>query len=737
MSKFPFYKQHDSMDCGPASLRMVAKFYGKNFPQQVLHDKCHITRNGVSLLGISEAAESIGFRTKGVKLTWEQLCEEVNFPCIVHWRQNHFVVVYKIKRTGRYRNNNIVCVSDPAHGLIEYSEDEFKKMWLSSKEEGFDTGVALLLEPSPSFYQEDDGGEEKSKKLQFKYLLSYLYPYKRYFVQILLAMLTGSVISLIFPFLTQSVVDYGINNGNINFVLMILIAQMMLVFGQTANDLIRSWLMLHVTTRISISFISDFLNKLMRLPISFFDTKMVGDIMQRIGDNSRIQSFLTGSLLSIAISIITFIVYSVIMASYNIAILGVFMLGSVLYLGWIVLFLKYRRVLDYKRFQESSVNQSNLVQLVTGMQEIKLNNCEKQKRWEWERIQARLFKVSIKVMALGQTQQVGGLFIDQAKNITISFIAAKSVIEGEMTLGMMMAMQYILGQLNAPIMQFIGFTQAAQDAKISLERLGEIYDKDDEEPESENKIKDIPKNKDIEFKNVSFSYNSSEVVLEDINLKIQAGKVTAIVGTSGSGKTTLLKLMLGFYKPVKGDLQLGGLPLSGYSDSSWRRQCGVVMQEGFIFSDTIANNISIVDEIPDREKLLYATKIANIEEYIDSLPLRYNTKIGAEGNGLSSGQKQRLLIARAVYKEPEYIIFDEATNSLDSNNEKVIMNNMREFFKNKTVVIVAHRLSTVKNADNIVVLEKGKIAESGTHTELIDRKGLYFNLVKDQLELGN
>lgn len=727
------------MDCGPACLRMIAKFYGKNYQQQSLHERCNITKQGVSLLAISDAAEFVGFRTKGVKITWEQLVNEVNLPCIVHWRQNHFVVVYKIKQKGRYKHDNLVCVSDPACGLIEYRESEFKKMWLSDVEEGFDTGIALLLEPTPQFYQdnEDSTFNENNGRLKFRFLLGYLYPYKKYFFQIFLAMITGSIISLIFPFLTQSVVDNGINNSNISFVLMILVAQMMLIFGQTANELIRSWLMLHVTTRISISFISDFLSKLMRLPISYFDTKMVGDIMQRIGDNSRIQSFLTGSLLSIAIALITFIVYSCVMASYSFTILGIFLLGSVLYVGWVILFLKYRRVLDYKRFQESSANQSNLVQLVTGMQEIKLNNCEKRKRWEWERIQARLYKISIKVMALGQTQQVGGLFIDQIKNVLISYIAAKLVIEGDMTLGMMMAMQYIVGQLNAPVAQFISFTQAAQDAKISIERLGEIYDKEDEEPINGNKIKDIPKNNSVEFKGVSFSYNGSETVIDDINLMIEAGKITAIVGASGSGKTTLLKLILGFYKAQKGEILLGGLPLSNFSDSSWRKSCGIVMQEGFIFSDSIVNNICIADDTPDNEKLLHATRIANIDSFINSLPLRYSTKIGAEGNGLSSGQKQRLLIARAVYKEPDFIIFDEATNALDANNEKVIMDNMRQFFENKTVVIVAHRLSTVKNADKIVVLNKGKIEEQGTHHELVSKKGMYYNLVKDQLELGN
>ena len=552
-------------------------------------------------------------------------------------------------------------------------------------------------------------------------------------------MLTGSIVSLIFPFITQSVVDYGINNSNLNFIIAALIAQVVLTLGQTANGLIQSWLSLHVTTRISIAFISEFLSKLMRLPISFFDAKMLGDIMQRIGDNGRIQSFLTGTLISIVFSFFTFIIYGCIMASYHAGILAIFLTGSILYALWVTVFLKQRRKLDYKRFQQAADNQSNIVQLINGMQEIKLSNCERQKRWDWERIQAKLFKISIKSMSLGQAQQVGGLFIDQTKNVMVSFLAAKAVVDGDMTLGMMMAMQYILGQLNAPISQFIGFIQAAQDAKISMERLNEIHDMDDEEPADENKIQEIPLHKDLVFKNVVHQYDGphSEKVLDGINLTIRSNKITAIVGMSGSGKTTLLKLLLGFYEPAEGQITLNGIPLNRYSNSKWRRNCGVVMQEGYIFSDTLECNIGVVDDIPDKAKVQKAVKMANIEDYIEELPLRYDTKIGADGQGLSTGQKQRILIARTVYKNPSYIFFDEATNSLDANNEKIIMDNMKQFFKGRTVVIVAHRLSTVKNADTIVVLDKGKIIEQGNHAELITKRGAYFSLVKDQLELGN
>lgn len=728
MTNFPTYLQLDSMDCGPTCLRIVSSFYGKNYSLQNLRDRCHISREGVSMLGISDAAESIGFRTAGVKLTWEQLRSEVNMPCIAYWNQRHFVVVYKVeKKRGKY----FVHVSDPAQGILVYTEEQFLKSWLVGGK-----GAALLLEPTPEFYREK--GDE-DKRMGFGYVLRYLRPYRSYVVQILLSMLVASIISLILPFLTQSVVDEGIGTGNVNFIVMILAAQVVLVLGQMANNLIKSWLMLHITTRISISLISDFLGKLMRLPIAFFDSKMVGDIMQRIGDYNRIQTFLTGSLLSIVMAVVSFVIYGIVMAGYNLGILGVFVLGSALYIIWIVLFMKRRRKLDYMRFQEASEGQSNVVQLINGMQDIKLNNCEKQKRWEWEGIQARLYKISIKGLTLAQTQEIGGTFIDQTKNVMISFLAASSVIDGNMTLGMMVAMQYIIGQLNAPLSQFISFVQASQDAKISLERMSEIQEKDDEEPDGVEKITDIPEDAGIEFKNVTFQYDGphSDKVLNDVSLKIPNNKVTAIVGASGSGKTTMLKMMLGFYRPIEGDVLLGGRKLDKYSERCWRKACGAVMQEGYVFMDTIANNIGVSSEYPDMKRVREAAETANIAEYINSLPLGYNTKIGASGHGLSTGQKQRLLIARAAYKDAKYLLFDEATNSLDTNNERTIMERLQLLFRGKTVVIVAHRLSTVKDADNIIVLDKGIIVEEGTHNALIEQKGYYYELIKNQLELGN
>lgn len=728
---FPHYPQPDAMDCGPTCLRMVARYYGKFYNIQTLRERSYITREGVSLLGTSRAAESIGFRSMGVKISFEQLAAEAPLPAIVHWNQNHFVVVYKISgKKGRER----VHVSDPAAGLIEFTREEFIRCWASTVEEGEKKGVALLLETTPDFYSTQD---EKPNKKSFGYLFSYLRPYKKLIIQLLLGLILGSLLQLIFPFLTQSIVDKGIGNRNIAFIYLVLIAQLVLTLSRISVEFIRGWILLHLGTRINISLISDFLTKLMRLPMHYFDSKLIGDLMQRIGDNKRIETFLTSTTLTVMFSLVNLVIFGAVLLFYNWLIFTIFLAGSTLYALWVWLFMKKREELDYRRFAQMAANQSNVIQLIQGMQEIKLNGCEQQKRWEWERIQAKLFKVSIKGLALSQYQQSGAVLINETKNILITVIAAKSVVDGNMTLGMMLAVQYIIGQLNSPIDQLISFFNLTQDAKISLDRLGEIHLRKDEEDLEDSKTSEIPENKNIEINNLSFNYEGpdSELVLNGINLSILAGKQTAIVGTSGSGKTTLVKLLLGFYPPSSGEIRLGENSINSYSIRSWREQCGVVMQDGFIFSDTIANNIAPGVEIVDKKKLLHATKVANIDEFIDSLPLGYNTKIGGEGHGLSQGQKQRILIARSVYKNPKFIFFDEATNALDANNEKVILENLQDFFKGRTVVVVAHRLSTVKNADQIVVLEKGKIVEIGTHAELSKAKGAYYTLVKNQLEL--
>lgn len=727
---FPHYNQLDSADCGPTCIRMIAKYYGKNFSIQFLREHAFITQEGVSLLGISNMAELIGFQTLGVKITIEQLQKEVTLPCVLYWNQHHFVVCYKVKHGNYY-------IADPASQKIKYNESELKLSWCNMHVEGKDAGVALLLEPGPDFYDKEEEGKQQNRSFSFFY--RYLTPYKRELFQLILGMLTASLLQLIMPFLTQSLVDTGIRDSNLSFITLILIAQLVIFIARLSVDFIRSWILLHVNSRINIALISDFLAKLMRLPLHFFDTKMVGDIMQRIGDHNRIESFMTGSSISTLFSFVNFIVFGFVLAYYDLTILGLFLLGNGLYVAWILAFMKYRRELDIKRFAQAAGEQSNLFQLITGMQEIKLNNCETEKRWQWERIQVKLFKISIKGLALEQYQQLGSVFFNQTTNILISFLAARAVVSGDMTLGMMMSLTYIVGQLTAPIEQFIGFARSFQDAKISLERLGEIHQREDEEQTLGMKVTSLPDNRTLQIENLSFSYDGADrdYVLDAINLTIPHHKVTAIVGASGSGKTTLIKLLLGFYEPNKGSIKVGDQLLKNINPHVWRAHTGCVMQDGFIFSDSIAKNIAVGAEVIDKERLLHAVKVANIRDFIDSLPLGYNTKIGMEGNGVSQGQRQRILIARAVYKNPEFIFLDEATNALDANNEKEIMEHLHRFYQGRTVVVVAHRLSTVKDADNIVVLDKGHVVEEGTHEELTARRGVYYKLVKNQLELGN
>jgi ATP-binding cassette subfamily B protein len=728
MKTLPHYTQHDVMDCGPTCLRMVAAYYGKRYSLEGLREKSFITREGVSMLGISEAAEKIGFRSICVQVGYEKL-QEAPLPCIIHWNQQHFVVVYKL-------NDRYVWVADPGAGKLKYTKEEFCNCWLSSRKNEEDTGVALLLEPTPEFYTTEDEGDEVNRK-GFSFLYSYLRPYRGLVGQLLLGLLLGSMIQLMLPFLTQSVVDFGINNQNLGFIYLVLIAQLMLSFSSSAVDFIRGWILLHLGTRINIALISDFLIKLMKMPISYFDSKMTGDILQRINDHKRIQDFLTGSSLSVIFSVFNIIIFGIVLLVYSGMIFLIFMGGSALYVAYVWLFMKKRAELDHKRFAQQSANQSTVVQLVNGMQEIKLSACEQQKRWEWERIQAKLFKVNIKSLALRQYQDSGAVLINQSKNLLITALVASLVVKGEMTLGMMLSVQYIIGQLNSPVNELIAFARDMQDARLSMDRLSEVRDKPDEEDPTRELLREIPEGKEIRLQNLNFKYDplSEYPTLDDINLVIPPGKQTAIVGMSGSGKTTLVKLLLGFYPPASGDIFIGDTPLGSYSIREWRKRCGVVMQDGFIFSDSIAGNIAPGVEHIDKKRLRHAAEVANIHDFIEELPLAYNTKIGQEGHGLSQGQKQRILIARAVYKDPEFIFFDEATNALDANNERTIMNNLQTFFKGRTSVVVAHRLSTVRNAEQIIVIEQGRIAETGTHEALIALEGRYYKLVKNQLEL--
>lgn len=726
--RFPYYKQSDRKDCGATCIKIIAKYYGKIINTQKLRTLSETTREGSSLLGLSEAVERVGFRSLGVKLSFIKLLE-APLPCIIHWNKNHYVVVYKIKK-------GVVYISDPAHGLITYTKDEFIKHWIGNNaDENTEEGIALLVEPTPLFYKEEFDEDEP---FGFSFIFKYLFKYKKFIIQLIIGLLAGSLLQLILPFLTQSVVDVGIKNQDVNFIYLILFAQLFLYIGKASLEIIRSWILLHLSTRINISLISDFFIKLMKLPISYFDARMTGDLLQRINDHKRIERILTTSSLTILFSLFNLVIFSFVLGYYSIQILGVFVFGSVLYISWVLFFFKKRKELDYKRFSQVSQEQSKVIELINGMQEIKLHNAERRMRWNWEYVQARLFKISTKSLALEQTQSVGSNFINEIKNMFITILSAKLVIDGEITLGMMMAISYIVGQLNSPVTQLISFMRDVQDAKISLERLGEIHNMEDEEKEGEEKVTNIPENADITLKNISFRYTGGlEPVLKDVSFTIPANKTTAIVGVSGSGKTTLMKLLLRFYELDKGEIFVHNFNLKNISQKVWRANCGVVMQEGYIFNDTIAKNIAIGEDYVDTKKLIHAVDVANISDYIDGLPLGYNTKIGNEGSGLSTGQKQRLLIARAVYKNPKYLFFDEATSALDANNEMVIMENLNTFFADKTAVVIAHRLSTVKNAHQIVVLDKGKIVEVGNHEELIKQRGNYYHLVKNQLELGN
>lgn len=731
LKRFPHYRQHNASDCGPTSLRMVAKFYGKNYSTEMLRRHCHISRGGVNMLGISKGAQYIGFDTLGVKMSFEELAEKSVFPCILHWNQNHFVVCYGIERHkyGGYK----VHISDPASQRLTYTREEFEGYWIGPHAGKGALGVALMLEPGENFGKvADDCGSNTRSMLSFA---RYFTPYRSMIGQLLLAMLAGSLIQMVLPFLSQAMVDGGINGRNLNVITLILLAQLGFFVATLSLDYIRSWIMLHMNSRIDIQLIADFLIKLTAMPLQFFDSRMTGDILQRIGDHGRIKNFLLSSSMRIVFSLVNFVVFLVILACYNMRVLTIFIIGNALYVAWISFFMRYRRELDIKRFSLSAQEQSKMIQLVQGMQDIKLNNCERQKRWEWERIQVKLFRIGLKGLRIGQMQQSGSVFFTQTTHILIYYMAARSVADGSMTLGMMMSLTYIIGQVSAPISEFIGFAQSFQDAKISLERLNEIHSQDDEETDIDTKLPSLPVERGIEIRDLSFSYNGSEheLALKNISLSIPAHQVTAIVGASGCGKTTLIKLLQGFYEPTRGSIKVGGTQLSDINPHTWRAATGSVMQDSFIFSDTIANNISVNSDETDKERMLMAARMARIDDFVKSLPLGYDTVIGMEGKGVSQGQRQRILMARAIYKNPQYIFLDEATNALDATNEAGIMQNLRNFYKGRTVVVSAHRLSTIRDADKIVVMDGGSIVEQGRHESLLKKKGKYYELIRHQM----
>ena len=727
-NRFPHFKQLDSRDCGPTCLRMIAKYYGKTFSREFLRDKSSITKTGVTMAGIAEAAEAIEMRTLGMRISLESLVTQAPTPFIVPWRQKHFVVVYKTSKTKIY-------VADPAQGLLTYSHEDFKKAWTNTTD---DTGFVLLLEANPQFYALE---EDKTKTKGFSFLLPYFRPYKKLIRQLFVGLLVATIIQFILPFLMQTVVDVGVNNRDIPFIYLILVSQLVLILSQTLVSVFREWLLIHITSRFNIKMVSDFLFKMLKLPVSYFDTRNAGEHLQRITDHTRIQNFISSSTLNMIFSMITFIIFNCILAYYNLTIFFVFIIGAILYVGWTFFFLKKRAELDYKRFDETSQSQTNLLQIISGVKEIKINNSQRKNRWKWEFNQISLFKTSLSTLKLVQYQTIGATFINEIKNIVITFLAAKAVVDGNLTLGMMISTQYIVGQLNLPLSNFITFIQTWQDAKISLERLSQVHTRDDEDLATAKKSNELPNAKTIELKNLSYRYGgkSTPFVLKNINCIIPEGKTTAIVGASGSGKTTLMKLLLKFYEPTKGSINIGSIDLNSINNDFWRMNCGAVMQDTFMFNDTIAGNISESEqnEMIDRDKLNNAAFVSNIDDFIQKLPNKFNTELGTSGIRLSGGQEQRIMIARAVYKDPFYLFFDEATSALDANNEKVIMENLNAFITGKTAIIVAHRLSTVKNADTVIVLENGEIVEQGNHNDLTKLRGKYYELVKNQLELGN
>ena len=725
--------QHDAMQCGIACLQMICGYYGRKYSTECLSHLCCATTEGVSLLGVNEAANVLGFHTLCAKIATAEL-PKAPMPCILHWNQEHFVVLYQIK------NGKKFYVADPGKGLVTYNLDEFMKHWVSTSSGGEGKGIAMFLETTPAFYTYKVEGEGDTKeKRSFRFLFGYVKKYRKYFGQIILGLIVGSLLQLALPFLTQSIVDVGIKNQDIGFVWLVLLGQLMLTISRTAIDFIRRWLLLHISLRINISLVSDFFIKLLKLPMSFFDTKLMGDLMQRMNDHSRVNNFLTQQTLNITFAMLTFVVFSVVLFFYNKLVFAIFLVGSILYGAWMTLFLKRRKVLDYELFEQQAINNNKTYEFITSMQEIKLQDCEQRRRWEWEDTQADLFGVQMKSLKLQQTQEAGSIFINEVKNIIITVVAATAVIHGQMTLGMMLAVQYIIGQLNSPVEQLMNFFYSLQDVKISLERINEIHQIDDENGKGDLLTSIEDKSEGIDIKNIMFKYDPHALrkTIDNVNIHIPQGKVTAIVGASGSGKTTLIRLMLGYYPVLEGQINIGNTDINKLNKKWWRRQCGVVMQDGVIFSESIARNIAVDDGDIDKERLLKAAEIACIKDYVMALPLKFNTKIGRDGVGLSQGQKQRILIARAVYKNPDYIFLDEATNSLDANNERSIVENLDKFYKGKTVVIVAHRLSTVKNADQIVVIDQGKVVEVGNHESLTAKRGAYYNLVKNQLELGN
>lgn len=718
LKHFPVEYQMDSQDCGPASLKIIAKHFGRYYSLQYLRDRCGITNQGISLLDLSTGAENIGLRTLAIKCTIEEVITSVPFPTILFWNENHFVVLY-------HADKKHMWVSDPAKGRIKYTHEEFRRGWYPKKE---NKGVLLAVEPTVDFQKNKQ--QKEREKNSFINILRYFIPYKKSFMTIFVIMFIVTLFQGILPFISKAVIDVGIKTFDLNFINMVLIGNICILLSITIFNVIRDWLLLHITSRVNIALISDYLIKLMKLPVTFFENKLLGDILQRARDHERIRNFIMNNSLSLIFSIFTFIIFGIILLIYNAIIFYIFLAGSILYVLWVLLFLSIRRKLDWEYFELISKDQSYWVETVSAIQDIKIYNYEKHRRWKWEEIQARLYKVNKRVLNVTNSQNMGAQFIENIKNMSIVFYCASAVITGDITFGIMISTQFVIGMLNGPLIQFINFIISAQYAKISFLRMNEIHQLEDEEAPLSISTSIIPACRDMILENVHFQYSvNAPMILKNIYLQIPQNKVTAIVGGSGSGKSTLLKLLVRLYKPSYGEIKMGGMNVSIINLKHWREICGVVMQDGKLFSDTIVNNIILDDEHINYDRLHEVCRIAQIEDEINSMPKGYETMIGETGRGLSGGQKQRLLIARALYKKPDFLFLDEATNSLDVINERKIVEALNNAFNNRTVVIIAHRLSTVRNADQIVVMNQGYIAEIGRHDELIEKKGYYYSLV--------
>ncbi|MEE1298103.1 MAG: peptidase domain-containing ABC transporter [Muribaculaceae bacterium] len=724
MYKIKAFRQLEHSDCGITCIRIIAYFYGVDIPLKFLRSICDISRVGISIRDILSATKKIGFEANAVKVSAEDILK-MPLPAILYWENKHYIVLYKIK-------NNKFYIADPGRGKLILDNEEFLNSWLY----GNSMGLAIVLAPKEEFYNIDFGIKDSSESGLFKLAKKSISKHLKRFIAVIVLSIVVMLADMITPLIFQSTIDEGIEGKDINLVWVLCLSQFLIFIGYSLSDNVINIILTKTGLKVSIDMMNEYLSKLISFPISFFDRKVNSDFIQKIEDQNRIKNFLIDFPSSAFLTGINIVVFSAMLIYYNYIIFLILLAATFLGFLWTKTFLQKRENIDYSYFYYSSNNRNNIYELINGMQEIKINNAHNIRIAKWKETQLKINELSFKTVLLKMLVNGGNSVLSRIKDIIITGACATLVIKGNMSVGEMMTISYITGRLSSPFSYILNSLNTMQDATMSYERIDEIINKP---LDNKSKYKEHDNIQSIIFSNVSFKYpgSYSPYVLKDINITIPQGKVTAIVGCSGSGKSTLLKLMLGFYIPQKGDIYAGKYNMSDIDTDNWISRCGVVMQNGFIFSGTILENIALSDSKPDINRVKYVTNLACINEFIDTLPMGYHTKIGVTGVELSGGQKQRILIARAVYKNPSFIFLDEATNALDAKNERVIVENLNEFYKGRTVVIVAHRLSTVKNADNIIVLEGGRVAETGNHESLIAQRGAYFNLVRNQLELGN